>query len=134
MWRAGQGQSWLGRPSSPGEEQAFWLLLITSEVIELKAPLQHGDQTYEAGDFVVRGRWLERCGTGSGPMAGAYDYWLREEAVVYSNLIFADAVEPLEEGGRQVGEYRVFSFDPLTEEVLEGQARAHAESCGVLGS
>ena len=54
--------------------------------------------------------------------------------VVYSNLIYADAVEPLEEGGRQVGEYRVFSFDPLTEEVLEGQARAHAESCGVLGS
>lgn len=120
--------------AAPDEaDAAFWLLLTDAALEELEAPVEHGGQMFLEGALVVKGRWLERCGgEAGGPRGGPYEYFVWGDAIVYSNHVFGDCINHASK--RRAGKYVVYGFDMLTEEMIKGHARAHAECNRLLAS
>lgn len=48
-------------PEENADRNAFWLLLADGGPEELAEGCTIGDVTYDAGDRIVRGHWLDRC-------------------------------------------------------------------------
>lgn len=91
MWGCPSGREPAPRPptfppNSGGDR--FWLV----EVTEPPAKLEEDWEEFEAGEWVLKGHWLERfTGVGAGPA----DYIVAEDAVVgvYTNVVVATDIK-----------------------------------------
>jgi hypothetical protein len=72
------------------DDDVYWLLRCTVPPRQLAEPLVVGDLTFEAGEYVVEGVWLERL---RGRHAGPLDYRLGDPCAAYTNLVICTDVE-----------------------------------------
>jgi hypothetical protein len=72
------------------DDDVYWLLRAAGPPRQLAAPLEAGGLTFEAGEYVVEGVWLERL---RGRHAGPQDYCIGEPCAAYTHLVICTDVE-----------------------------------------
>jgi hypothetical protein len=72
------------------DDDMCWLLRASGPPKQLAEPLAVGDLTFEAGEYVGEGTWLERVRDRN---AFPHDYLMGEPCAAYTNLVICTDVE-----------------------------------------